>query len=105
MKTRARDSKPIANEAQYAFVKTLAADPSNQVIGLVRNKKAAEDRLVADGITNVHVLAADITDEPALKLAAEETRRILGGKGLDVLINNAARVSGGLSDFKSFREL
>lgn len=86
-------------------MKTLAADPSNKVIGLVRNKKGAEDRLAADGITNVHVLAADITDEPTLKLAAQDARRILGGKGLDVLINNAAHVSGSLWEYTSLKDL
>ncbi|RFU77340.1 saccharopine dehydrogenase [Trichoderma arundinaceum] len=77
----------------YAFVKLLASDPSNTVIGLVRNPTATQARLTADGISNVHVIAADIADETALRNAAEETKRILNGEGLDVLINNAAYVS------------
>ncbi|KAK7915220.1 hypothetical protein PG985_012923 [Apiospora marii] len=77
----------------YAFIKVLASDPANTVIGLARNKKATEDRLKEDGVTNVHILAADVTDETALRQAASEAGRILGGKGLDVLINNAGYVS------------
>ncbi|KAJ5415112.1 NAD(P)-binding protein [Penicillium sp. CMV-2018d] len=77
----------------YALVKVLASDPTNTVLALARNKKAAEDSLATDGISNVHVIAADITDETALKAAAREANAILGGKGLDVLINNAAYIS------------
>ncbi|KAL2827748.1 NAD(P)-binding protein [Aspergillus cavernicola] len=77
----------------YAIVKVLASDPANTVLALARNKQAAEDRLASDKISNVHVFAADVTDETALKAAARQARSILGGKGLDVLINNAAYVS------------
>lgn len=78
---------------QYGFIKSLASNSDNTVLGLVRNKKATQDRLAADGITNVHLIEADITDEPALKRAAEEAKAILGHHGLDILINNAAYVS------------
>ncbi|KAK0609188.1 Short chain dehydrogenase gsfK [Lasiodiplodia hormozganensis] len=77
----------------YGFITSLASSPNNTVLGLVRNKKATQDRLAADGITNVHLIEADITDEPALKRAAEEVKAILGHHGLDILINNAAYVS------------
>ncbi|PYI17217.1 NAD(P)-binding protein [Aspergillus japonicus CBS 114.51] len=79
----------------YALVKVLAAKPETIVLALVRNKQAAEQRLAADSITNVHVLVADVTDDSALKGAAAEARSILGsqGLGLDVLIHNAAYVS------------
>ncbi|KAB2573318.1 Fluoren-9-ol dehydrogenase [Lasiodiplodia theobromae] len=77
----------------YGFITSLASNPDNTVLGLVRNKKATQDRLAADGITNVHLIEADITDEPALKRAADEAKAILGHHGLDILINNAAYVS------------
>ncbi|PYI27963.1 NAD(P)-binding protein [Aspergillus indologenus CBS 114.80] len=79
----------------YALLKVLAAKPEPIVLALVRNKQAAEQRLAADNITNVHVLVADVTDDSALKGAAAEARSILGsqGLGLDVLIHNAAYVS------------
>ncbi|PYH75558.1 NAD(P)-binding protein [Aspergillus uvarum CBS 121591] len=77
----------------YALVKVLAAKPETIILALVRNKKAAEQRLAADNIANVHVLVADVTDDSALKDAAAEARNILGSQGLDVLIHNAAFVS------------
>jgi hypothetical protein len=89
---------------QYAMLKVLAAEPSNTVIGLVRNKKATQDRLAADGVTSAHILASDITDEQGLKLAAEAAGKILGDSGLDVLINNAAYVSD-VTALKSLRDL
>ncbi|KAH8172646.1 short chain dehydrogenase domain-containing protein [Sarocladium implicatum] len=77
----------------YAFVQTLGADPLNTVIGLARDKESTDARLGLDGFRNVHILAADITDDTSLQAAALEARRILGDTGLDVLINNAAYVS------------
>ncbi|UKZ69226.1 uncharacterized protein TrAtP1_010236 [Trichoderma atroviride] len=77
----------------YALVKVLASNPLNTVIGLVRDPTVTRARLDADGIFNVHVVAADISDGTAVRNAAEETKRFLGGAGLDVLINNAAYVS------------
>ncbi|KAM0520742.1 hypothetical protein ACHAPE_003140 [Trichoderma viride] len=77
----------------YALVKVLASNPLNTVIGLVRDATATRARLDADGVHNVHVVVADIRDGTAVRKAAEETKRFLGGAGLDVLINNAAYVS------------
>jgi NAD(P)-dependent dehydrogenase (short-subunit alcohol dehydrogenase family) len=77
---------------QYTFIKTLASNPSNTVIGLVRDKQSTIARLQKDNLTNIHILEADIVDYPALQTAAAEVSRITGGS-LDVLINNAAYVS------------
>ncbi|KAK8123160.1 hypothetical protein PG984_011830 [Apiospora sp. TS-2023a] len=79
----------------FAFIKVLASDPANTVIGLARDKKATEDRLEEEGVTNVHILAADVTDETALRKAAAVAGRLLGDQGLDVLINNAGYTSPG----------
>lgn len=49
-------------------------------------------------------MTADIIDEGALTLAAEEAQKILGDRGLDVLINNAALV-GGSDSLKSLKDL
>ena len=70
----------------------------------MRDPIATQTRLAADNISNVHVLAADITDVTTLKQAAEVAKRILGGRGLDVLINNAAYVSE-ITSLKSLRDL
>ncbi|KAK3065773.1 hypothetical protein LTR53_018052 [Teratosphaeriaceae sp. CCFEE 6253] len=76
----------------YAFVTHLAAIEGNTVVALVRNKPATEQRLAKDGVKNVHVVAADITDAKAVQKAADDTAEVTGGK-LDVLINNAGLVS------------
>lgn len=76
----------------YAWLTTLAANPSNTIIAVVRNKQATLDRLAKDNITNVHVLSADITDISAIQAAAQETSKITNGS-LDILIHNAAVVS------------
>lgn len=76
----------------YAFVKHLASIEGNTVLGLARKTAQAEERAAKDGLKNVHMLTADITDPKALQAAAAETAKITGGS-LDYLINNAALVS------------
>ncbi|KAL9086063.1 MAG: hypothetical protein Q9165_007275 [Trypethelium subeluteriae] len=83
----------------YAFITHLASIPGNTVIGLVRDAEKTRSRLVADGVNNVIILQADITNRTTLKKAAEETAKITGG-GLDYLINNAAFLSH-VSGFKT----
>jgi NAD(P)-dependent dehydrogenase (short-subunit alcohol dehydrogenase family) len=75
----------------YAFVSHLAAIPGNTVIGMVRNKDATLARLKKDGITNVSIVQADITDREALSTAFNEVKEITKGS-LDILINNAALI-------------
>lgn len=75
----------------YAFVRHLAAIPGNTVIGMVRNKDATLARLEKDGITNVSIVQADITDRKALSTAYEQVKEITKGP-LDILINNAALI-------------
>lgn len=77
---------------QYAFVKQLASDPANTVVGIVRDIAATEQKLKKDGIKNVKIYNADITDLPALKASAADVQATVGG--IDYLIVNAAFVSG-----------
>ncbi|KAI9658934.1 MAG: hypothetical protein M1821_001894 [Bathelium mastoideum] len=84
---------------RYAFIVHLASINGNTVIGLARDAKATQSRLAADGVNNVTVFQADVTDRAALKKAAEETAKLTDGR-LDYLINNAAKVSG-TSGFKT----
>ncbi|KAK3670540.1 hypothetical protein LTR78_009644 [Recurvomyces mirabilis] len=76
----------------YEFARQLAAIPDNTVIGMARNKDSTQARLARDGITNVVIVQADITDQKALTAAFEQVKTITKGS-LDVLINNAALVS------------
>ncbi len=41
----------------------------------------------------LHILKLEVTDEEAVKAAAQETSKIVGANGLDYLLNNAAIVS------------
>ncbi|KAJ5766318.1 Short-chain dehydrogenase/reductase SDR [Penicillium nucicola] len=83
----------------FQFVRHLAQNPENTVIGLVRNKAAAEAKAKEEGLHNVHMVEAQYTDLPSLKAAAEVVKGITGGS-LDYLINNAAVMSK-ISEFKS----
>lgn len=73
----------------YEFIRQLSQDPSNIVVGLVRNKADTDAKVAKEGLKNVHIIEADINSLPAQKAAAEQVAALTGGK-LDVLINNAA---------------
>ncbi|KAL3494419.1 NAD(P)-binding protein [Aspergillus germanicus] len=76
----------------FEFIRQLAANPENIVIGLVRNKVSPEAKAKAQGLTSVHFVEAQYTDLASLKAAAEVVKGITGGS-LNYLINNAASVS------------
>ncbi|KAL3456519.1 NAD(P)-binding protein [Aspergillus heterothallicus] len=76
----------------FEFVRQLAADPANTVIGLVRKKASPEAKAKVLGLTSVHFVEAQYTDLASLKAAAESVKDITGGS-LNYLINNAASVS------------
>ena len=51
----------------YTFLTHYAAQPDTNVFGLVRgNPKDTEARLAKDGVKNVTILKADVTDTKAL---------------------------------------
>lgn len=92
----------------YGFLKALASDPSNTIIALVRNTASTKEKLTQGSLDlpNIHLVSADITDPATLKKAAAQVAKILDGKGLDVLINNAAYMSErtGLSTLADFED-
>lgn len=69
----------------------MAANPSNTVIGLVRDKTAADKKLASDGFKNVTFIQAAIADRKSLLAVRDEVSKIAGGQ-LDYLINNAANL-------------
>ncbi|KAK5046993.1 hypothetical protein LTR84_006935 [Exophiala bonariae] len=77
----------------FEFVRQLSSDSSNTVIGIVRDKAAAEATVAKEleGRKNIHILETDVTDYNGLKRAAEATAKITGG-GLDYVISNAALI-------------
>jgi NAD(P)-dependent dehydrogenase (short-subunit alcohol dehydrogenase family) len=82
-----------------SFVKYYASQPNYKVFGIVRNKKSADENLAKNGIQNVTMLQADITDAKAMLAAANEVSKATGGS-LDILIPNAA-VAAEKNRFKS----
>lgn len=104
-------TSPDAGGLGYAFITYYAAKPDTKVFGLVRKPQDTEARLAKDGIKNVTLLKADITDFNALEAAAVIVSKETGGH-LDLLINNAGLVGGSgnneyknLPDFSSPEEL
>lgn len=83
----------------FAFLELLSKDPSNIVIGLVRNPVPLKTILQKAGLSNVHVVAGDVGDLASLQAAAKTVSSITGG-GLDILINNAGLVSD-VTEFKT----
>ncbi|KAI9763824.1 MAG: hypothetical protein M1840_009078 [Geoglossum simile] len=87
----------------FAFLCHLSKIPGNTVVGLVRNKAAAEENLRKAGVEGVFVVEGDVGGEvDELERAAAETAKITGG-GLDYLINNAAYVAS-TSEFKTLAD-
>ncbi|KIW20619.1 hypothetical protein PV08_01194 [Exophiala spinifera] len=88
----------------YGFVQQiLHQDPSNVVIGLVRDKASADAKVAGAGLKNVHFVQGDISNYASLVEAREAVSAITGGK-LDYLINNAAYLGrttegAGIEDF------
>ncbi|OAP62047.1 hypothetical protein AYL99_04250 [Fonsecaea erecta] len=76
----------------YGFIQYLSKDPDNVVVGLVRDKVATDKKIQQDGLQNVAIIQADITDRQSLNVARDLVKNLTGGS-LDYLINNAAYVS------------
>lgn len=76
----------------YEFIRQFSEYPNSTVYGLVRDKETTEQRIKKDGLKNIRILQADITDRDALNKAVTEIGK--AGHGVDYLINNAAYMSG-----------
>ncbi|KZF23355.1 short-chain dehydrogenase-like protein [Xylona heveae TC161] len=76
-----------------AMLKHLSSKPSEQVgtiIATARQQTPALKKVVDGSAGRIVFVALDITDVTSTKKAAAEAEHILHGKGLDVLVNNAA---------------
>ncbi|KAI1819498.1 NAD(P)-binding protein [Xylaria intraflava] len=86
----------VSSGLGFEIVRQLSANPSNTVIGIVRNKPATDKKVAEElgGRNNIHILGiTDLTAAGDLKRAATETASITGG-ALDYLIANAGHVTG-----------
>jgi NAD(P)-dependent dehydrogenase (short-subunit alcohol dehydrogenase family) len=72
---------------QYQWLRTLGADKSNNVIGVARSPGPVQQKLAADGLTNVTVVQGDMADAVSLRAAAASVHQVTGGK-VDYLIVN-----------------
>ena len=77
----------------YGFLEQLSKDPANTVIALVRNLEATQKKVDADGLKNVTILQADLTDYNSLLAAAKQASSLLPDGAVDYLWNNAAYIS------------
>lgn len=68
---------------------SLPASEVSQVIASARGDAPALDKLAQTSSGRVVTVKLDVTDQASIKKAAAEVETKLGGKGLDVLINNA----------------
>lgn len=75
------------------MLKQISAEDSI-VIGLVRDKTTTETKIQAElgERPNVHILQADLAKYESLKQAAAEATAIVGERGVDYLVANAALV-------------
>ncbi|KAF1954601.1 putative short chain dehydrogenase [Byssothecium circinans] len=78
----------------WGFLEHLSADPSNTIIGVVRNAPPTVNRMKSEfpDRKNITILQADLNDRLSLKKAAVHTAKVTGGS-LDYLIGNAAYIS------------
>ncbi|CDO74376.1 hypothetical protein BN946_scf184956.g5 [Trametes cinnabarina] len=74
------------------LTKQLLRNPSNIVLAACRNpdQAAALNEVAQAANGRVHVLCLDVTDRSSIRDAFSEATRILGDKGIDYLLNNAA---------------
>ncbi|EHK96047.1 putative Uncharacterized oxidoreductase C24B10.20 [Glarea lozoyensis 74030] len=72
----------------YEWLNSLSKDTSNTVIGIVRSVDKVQAKLDSDSISNVHLLAGDMTDSASLESAARQVSKITSS--IDYLIVNGA---------------
>lgn len=75
-----------------ALARELASLPASEVskiIASARGDAPALDELAQTSSGRVLTVKLEVTDQASIKKAAAEVENFLGGKGLDVLINNA----------------
>lgn len=91
-----------------ALARQLASLPTSdvsKVFATARGDAPALEELAKKSPGRVVVVELDVTNETSIKQAAAEVEAKLGGKGLDVLINNAGVCQYASDGVKSMRAL
>ncbi|KAI0070569.1 C-factor [Panus rudis PR-1116 ss-1] len=83
------------------FVRQLTSSPYNIVIATCRNPEKADSLRSLRPIpeSTLHIVQLDISDASSIQAAKDKVSEILGDKGLDYLINNAAINNGNDTPF------
>ncbi|KAH8667080.1 hypothetical protein BX600DRAFT_285618 [Xylariales sp. PMI_506] len=76
----------------FGFLSHISADPSNTVVGLVRDKVATDKKISELNRSNVHIVQADLTNFESLKKSVEQVSPLVNG-ALDYVIANAGHIS------------
>ncbi|RAR00742.1 short-chain dehydrogenase/reductase SDR [Stemphylium lycopersici] len=83
------------------------ASEVGKVFAAARTETAALKNIISDSAGRVEFIPLDVISEEAAKEAAERVGQSLGGKGIDVLINNAgilSRTEGGAPNMTDLME-
>ena len=78
------------------MTKQVLQSPNAVVVGACRNpEKATNLQALANSAPGrLHIVPIDIVDQESVRKCAEQVTSLLGGKGVDYLINNAGVVQG-----------
>jgi len=79
----------------YEFVRQLVEDPTKIVIAACRTPATADKVHALKPKATMHIVQMDQEDKASVEAAAKEVEKLLGGKGLDYLLNVAATQNGG----------
>lgn len=91
-----------------AFTKELVSRPASEVgkiVAAARKPSADLESVAKDSSGRVSIVILDVADEASVKKAVAEVETALGGKGLDVLINNAGIAQYAMEGTKSMDNL
>lgn len=75
--------------ATASYLASFPKDDVSIIFATARSHSAALDKLVQDSAGRVIFLEIETTNKTSVSAAAAEVEKILGDRGLDILINNA----------------
>ncbi|KAJ4982590.1 short chain oxidoreductase [Stagonosporopsis vannaccii] len=93
------------------YVKVLARKDESEVskiFAAARSENAALKALISQSAGRIEFVALEVTSEESAQEAAKHVEQSLGGKGLDVLINNAgvpSHTEGGIENMTDLTEV
>ncbi|KAJ9138261.1 NAD(P)-binding protein [Coniochaeta hoffmannii] len=72
------------------FVRQLAANPQNTILATSRSASSSDiNDLKAISSPNTHILQCDVSDVDSIKSFVDEAGKVLDGRKIDFLLNNA----------------